>query len=343
MNLLEVRRFAGSPVRRFGIFNRQTGKLANWPTTASWLCVLLCSLLYGQSAAGETVNRIVAIVNDEVITEADVAAQVHSILAEGEHPDLTDAESLQMQMVVLRHLIEQRLILQEAKKLGVVVGSNEVAQHLEVLRSRAGSEEAFQQRLAESSTTEEALREKIREQLLVQRVIDAKVRSTIVVTPLEVSRALGEQPDLAKPGERVRVLHLLVRVTEDRTEAEARSRITDLHRQLANGADFAALAQRYSEDPNAADGGAMGWVAPGELMPELGAAMKSVAVGAVSEPIQTRLGFHLIKVEERRTASELSVTDANRAVYQQLYQQKFDVAMKRWLSELKSRAYIEIL
>lgn len=307
------------------------------------LATALAFLAAATSASAETVNRIVAVVNDEIITEADVAAHVHSILKEHALSDPTQAESLEVQMMMLRNLIEQRLILQEAKKLGVVVGTDETAQRLETLRSRAGSEEQFQQRLAESSLTEDALREKIREQLLVQRVIDAKVRSTIVVTPLEVSSALGDQPDLAKPGERVRILHLLVRVTEDRTEAEARARITDLHRQLANGADFAALAKRYSADPNAADGGAMGWVAQGDLMPELDAALFSVPVGAVSEPIQTRLGFHLVKIEERRTASDLSVTEANRTVYQQLYQQKFEAAMKRWLSELKNRAYIEIL
>jgi parvulin-like peptidyl-prolyl isomerase len=289
------------------------------------------------------VNRIVAIVNDEIITEADVVAHVRSILEEHDLPDPTQAESLEVQMMVLRNLIEQRLILQEAKKLGVIVGPEETAQRLEALRARAGSEEQFQQRLAESSLTEEALREKIRDQLLVQRVIEAKVRSTIVVTPLEVSRALAEQPNLAKPGERVRARHVLVRVNDERSEAQARALMTDLHRQLADGADFAALAKRYSEDPNAQDGGVMEWVAQGELMPELDAVLFTLPVGSVSEPIQTRLGFHLLKVEERRTASELSVTEANRAVYQQLYQQKFEAAMKRWLSDLKSRAYIQIL
>ena len=85
----------------------------------------------------------------------------------------------------------------------------------------------------------------------------------------------------------------------------------------------------------------MGWVAKGDLLPELDAALFTVPVGTLSEPIRTRLGFHLVKVEERKTASDLSVTEANRTVYQQIYQQKFEAAMKRWLSELRRRAYIE--
>ena len=85
----------------------------------------------------------------------------------------------------------------------------------------------------------------------------------------------------------------------------------------------------------------MGWVAQGELLPQLDNALFSLPVSAVSEPFQTRLGFHLVKIEERGTASDLAPTDANRAIFQQLYQQKFEAAMKRWLSELKRRAYIE--
>lgn len=304
--------------------------------------LLAACLTGGPWAMGETVNRIVAIVNDEVITEADVATQVSSILDEQQLSDPTEAESLEMHMMVLRNLIEQRLILQEAKKLEVAVGTDDVNKRLEIMRSRAGSEEQFQRRLAESSLTEEKLRGKIREQLIVQRIVDSKVRSTITVTPLEVSQALGAHPEQAQSGERVRALHLLVRVTEDRPEAKARALIDDLHRKLVNGADFSELASRYSEDPSAADGGRMDWVASGELLPELDKALFRLTVGSISEPIQTRLGFHLLKVEERRAAAELPVTEANRTVTLQLYQQKFEEAMKRWLGELKSRAYIEI-
>ena len=208
------------------------------------LCLLSLLLVVTASASAETVNRIAAIVNDEVITEADVAAHVNSILAEQDLPHPTEAEALEIQMMVLRNLIEQRLILQEAKKSGLMVGNGEVAQRLGALRSRAGSEEQFRQRLADSSLTEEKLREKLREQLMVQRIVDAKVRSTIVVTPLEVAGALDAHPEQAKPGERARALHLLVRVTEDRPEAKAKALIGDLRRQLANGADFSALDAR---------------------------------------------------------------------------------------------------
>ena len=313
--------------------------MRDWRALVSALVFLLAVA----TVSAETVDRIVAVVNDEVITEADVARQVASILEEQVASTPTAAESLELHVMVLRNLIEQRLILQEAKKRGVTISSDDVNKRFDAMRARADSEEQFQRHLAESALTEEELRAKIREQLIVQQVIDAAVRSSITVTPLEVSRALGEHPEQARSGERARALHLLVRVTEDRLEGKARALIDDLHRQLAGGADFSALATRYSEDSSASDGGRMDWVAQGELLPELDQALFSLPVGSVSEPIQTRLGFHLLKVQERRAATELPVTEANQTVTRQLYQQKFEEAMKRWLDELKSRAYIQIL
>ena len=209
------------------------------------------------------------------------------------------------------------------------------------MRERYGSEEAYRRSLAESGLTEGALKERIREQMMVQQLIDAKVRSTITVSPQEVARAIGAHPELAKPGDRVRASHLLVRVDERRSEEQARVLIEDIRRQLLEGAGFSTFAARYGQAGE--EGTSMGWVAQGELMPELDAALFSLAPGEISAPIKTRLGFHLVKVEERRSATSLSLTDANRSVQHQLYQQKFLAAMTRWLEELKQKAYIEIL
>jgi len=303
--------------------------------------VALC-LIGGSGALGETANRIVAIVNDDIITQADVTEHLSALLEEPQSPEPSDADSMAMQEVVLRRLIEQRLILQEAKRLGLSVSGEEVAKRFDELRGRFATEEEFQQSLINSKLSPEQLKEKIRDQLMVHRVIDAKVRSTIVVSPQEVAAALGTHPELGKPGDRVRASHILIRVNERRTPEKAKALVNEIHQQLVKGADFSSLAKRYSEDPHAQDGGAMGWVAQGELLPELDAALFTLKPGELSGPLQTRLGFHLVKVEERRPADSLSLTEANHEVSQQLYQQKFQAAFTRWLGELKRHAYIEI-
>ena len=302
-----------------------------------WLMALV------RSVAAETTNGIAAIVNDDIITDADVASSINA-LQEDEPAEIPQGvKPAEMRLAVLRHLIEQRLILQEAKREGIVVTSEEVMERIDTLRRRFDSEDAFTQSMEAAHLTRELLKEKLREQLLVQHLIDAKVRSAIVVSPQEVAQAAASHPELAKPGERVRAAHLLVRVNAQRAEAAARERIEEIRRQLEAGADFSVLAKRYSEDPHAEDGGEMGWVAQGELMPGLDGALTSLAPGAYSQPIRTRLGFHLIKVEERRSVDTLSMMEANHAIYQQKFQQKYQEAFTRWLTQLKRRAYIDIL
>jgi peptidyl-prolyl cis-trans isomerase SurA len=291
----------------------------------------------------ETANRVVAVVNDEIVTQADVASRMDTILAESHIDQPTAVESVELERMALRSLIEQQLMLQEARRLELAVANHEIVERLEAIQERFGSDEAFQAWLTKEGLSAPQLKERIQQQLLVQRVIDAKVRSTIMVSPQEVSREVQVHPEQARLGDRVRALHILVRVTEDRSEAKARERIEQLHQQLLHGAGFAELAKRYSEDAHAEASGAMGWVAQGELLPELDAVLFGLKVGELSVPVQTRLGFHLVRVEERQTAGNLSVTEAHQAVLERIYQQKFQQAFDRWLAELKRRAYIELV
>lgn len=292
--------------------------------------------------AAETVNRIIAVVNDEVITAADVETFMQALQddPQGGLPEKTDVQD--MQRAILQRLIDQHLLLQEARHLEVTVESAKVLERYDQFRNKMGNDALFHQSLAEAGLSEEQLKNKIRDQFLVQRVIDLKVRSKVVVSPQDVSLELSKHPELAKPGERIRVSHLLIRVNDQRTEPEAKKLIDQIHDQLAKGADFAALARQYSEDQHRNDGGVMGWVASGELMPELDTVIERLSPGQVSEPIQTRLGFHLVRVEERKAASSLSVMEANQAVYEKLYQQRFQELFIKWLDELHSKAYIQI-
>lgn len=323
--------------------HEKLGAHAPRPTPHAPMFVALLSLVWASQLWAATVNRIVAVVNDGVITEADVTSQVNALLddaapaSDGAKPDPGD-----MRRAVLRHLIEQQLLLQEAKRAGITIDTADVLERLGRLKAQARSEEEFQRSLAQAGLTEEQLKERVRQHLMVRRIMDDRIGLKIVVSPQEVAQELSAHPEMEKPGDRVKASGLLVRVTEARSEEQARDLIRDIRQQLSRGADFAALAKRYSEDSHASDGGAMGWVAPGELLPELDAVLLSLAPGTVSEPIQTKLGFHLVSVEERRPASSLSLMEAHRAIYQKLYQQKFQHSLNRWMAELKRKAYIDI-
>ena len=306
-----------------------------WLVASGWWLV-------SAHAQAQTVNRIVAIVNNDVITESDVNVHVHA-MADHQDPSHPDSDRAQAPGRVLQGLIQQRLLLQEAGKENLTVERAQVIERLEEARTRAGSDEEFRRSLEEAQLTEEQLKEQIQDQLLIAKLIDEKVRSTITISPQEVAGELANHPELVKSGDRVKALHLLIRVGDQRTEGEAKALIEDIVRQLDAGADFSALAKRYSEDPERAEGGDMGWVAQGELLPELDQALFSVKAGERSAPIRSALGFHLVNVLERKAAASLPLVEANHAVYQRLYQRRFQEAFAVWLTKLKDQAYIEIV
>ncbi len=303
------------------------------------MVLAVCSIAAAAHAA--TVNRIIAVVNEDVITHAELSRRMQEIIEEhGSQP--SEEELRKLQQAVLGHLIDQQLMLQEAKRLEVPIGPEQVSERLNELRRRYASEEEFRQSLADSGISEEELKESLRKQLMVQWVIEAKVRSNILVSPQEVSEEIGANPELAKPGDRIRASHLLIRVNEKRTEADAKALIERLHQQLVQGETFSDLARRHSEDQYAEQGGQMDWMAQGELLPELDAVLFALKPGELSAPVRTELGYHLVKLDERRASTSLSVLEANRAVHHRLYDRKFQRAFREWLDGLKRRAYIEV-
>lgn len=309
--------------------------------TRRMLIVSVLILLWAAPARAETANRIIAVVNDDVITETDLTDRLREILEEVEVPEGTTPQQLQHE--VLRRLIQQRLILQEAGKLGVTVGSDELAARIDEMAARAGSPEAFDELLRSQGLTREIVKDQVRQQMLIDRVISAKVKSTINVSPQEVAKELAEHPELAKAGDRVRADHILIRVDKDRTEEEAREQVDRVVQQLAAGGDFAALAKEYSEDSHARRGGAMGWVAQGELLPELDTVLFSLEPGRISEPVKTRLGFHLVRAVERKPASSLTIMEAHADVFRELFERKYQDALNQWLGGLAERAFVQIL
>lgn len=305
--------------------------------------MLLVAWCVAVPAAADTVNRIAAIVNDDVITEADITGHVEALLDEPDAAMPSGHDKQTMREAVLQRLIEQQLILQEAKRLNLAVTTTEVAEQLDRMRGRFNSDEEFEASLRESNLSQERVKERIREHLLVQHAIDAKVRATISVSPQDVAREVAAHPEAVTGGGRLRARHILVRLGEQRSDAEAAALIQELTQRLQRGEKFAALAQHYSEDATAEDGGDMGSVAPGSLLPELDAALTQLHPGQVSPPIKTKLGYHLLTVEARASGNDAEGSTPRATVYQALYQQKFSEAMRRWLTELTRQAYIEIL
>jgi peptidyl-prolyl cis-trans isomerase SurA len=138
-----------------------------------------------------------------------------------------------------------------------------------------------------------------------------------------------------------RVRHILIKTSELMSEGDARRRVEGLRQRIVAGADFAELARLNSEDGSAARGGDLGWVLPGDTVPEFERAMMALKPGELSEPVRTPFGFHLLQVMERRTA-DVGVERQRMQARQLLRERKAEEAYQEWLRQLRDRTYVEL-
>ncbi|MFT4069543.1 peptidylprolyl isomerase [Paraburkholderia sp.] len=147
----------------------------------------------------------------------------------------------------------------------------------------------------------------------------------------------GDAPKLVQ----THVRHILLRVGDGLSEQQARQKLLDIKNQIAAGGDFAKFARTYSQDGSASQGGDLGWISPGETVPEFERAMNSLQDGQISDPVRSEYGYHLIQVLGRRDA-EGSVAQQMDLARQAIGQRKAEQAYADWLRELRDTAYVEV-
>jgi len=160
------------------------------------------------------------------------------------------------------------------------------------------------------------------------------------VLKLVAKRAAADAASADTPVNQTRVRHILVRVSDNQSESEAQRRISNIRSLIDRGAEFADMARQNSADGTAGRGGDLGWILPGDTVPDFERAMNALAPGQLSEPIRTPFGFHLIQVLERRQQAA-SAERARAVVRQALREQRSDEAWQNWLRQLRDSTYVE--
>jgi peptidyl-prolyl cis-trans isomerase SurA len=145
----------------------------------------------------------------------------------------------------------------------------------------------------------------------------------------------------AAPVVQTHARHILIKTSEVVSEDDARLRLIALRERVLAGADFAELARLNSEDGTAANGGDLGWVYPGDTVPEFERAMNALQPGEISQPVRTPFGYHLIRVEARR-AADVSPERRRQQARMGLRERKSDEAYQEWLRQLRDRTYVEL-
>lgn len=285
--------------------------------------VLVLALL--SLTAGDVIDRIAAVVNDDVILLSEVEEKMFILQAQGQLQGQDSTQVAQARREILDRLIEERLVVQRARSQSIEADPQEVTNRVNdamtKVKERFPSLEAFRQALAQEGISENMLRERyhtdITQEFLGQRIVGKEVRSKVQVTSDDVEHYFKENKDeLPRKPMEVQLAHLLVYPVSPAKENAAKKRIENARARIEGGEDFAAVAREVSDDPTKTKGGELGWFSPGDLDPDFESAVDSLAVNAVSEPVRTRFGYHLIQVEERdgdryRVRHILALVDAS--------------------------------
>lgn len=279
-------------------------------------------------------TAIAANVNGEAIYASDLEREV-AALARQYNIDLASEngrkQRAEINKIVLDQVIEQRLILQEARRLGAQATDQQLDEAMAGIKRNFPTPAEFEKALAQRGLTETALRDRLRTNITVQNLA-AKV-SKATVTEEEVQKQFQANRAQYDKTEQVRVRHILVE-----SEAEARFALARLNR----GEKFQDLARQLSKDPGSKEeGGDLGFVSKGQLVPEFErAAFALQRPGDLSPVVKTKYGYHIIQFVERTAAKPASLEAVRDQIRRELLGKKQEADFQAWVKQLKAKAKI---
>jgi peptidyl-prolyl cis-trans isomerase SurA len=295
-------------------------------------------------ADDSVMDRVVAVVNNDVITLNELRESVLYVKVEGRAQDMDESELARQ---LLGRLIDGRLQLQEADREHIVVEESELAEELaeRMKKVNAKSDEEFEAMVKRQGLTLEAVKQKLREQILISKVVRRKVAFRVSVTEEEIDRYLEQNRDKLETGLTYHARHIVLTPEGEPTEAAwnaARDRAAQIRNQLQGGADFAELARQHSSDGSVTDGGDLGTLSRGELDPAIEVEILKLAPGEVSAPVKTGMGYHLFKLESKQTLDGEGLGRVRQQIRDILFREKYQARFDAWLKEIKERAIIEV-
>lgn len=287
-----------------------------------------------------TVDRVVAVVNDEALTQYEFDEARQGVLQQLKQQKVEAPAADVLDKQVLERMIIQRTLLQQAKEDGVRIDDTQVERAIaRIAQENKLSSDDFRKVLARENIPYAKYREDIRNEMIVQRLREREVDSKIQVTDAEVDQYLATLKAQNAGETEYRLAHILVLVPEqasaEQIESRAR-RAAEALQSIKSGADFAQIAAGYSDASDALQGGNLGWRSGARLPTVFTDTVRDMNVGAVSGVLRSAAGFHIVKLLEKRSRDQAMVVD-------QTHARHILVRVNELTSEAEAKAKIERL
>lgn len=318
-----------------------------------FICIIAVSLALPSFAAdtkegGEAAgDDVVAVVNGEKIPRQELEQKVDFVKQRyaSQGQQMGEDQLSTMKKDIVQSLVEKSLLYQKSQELGIQVDSEEVNSQLEQFKNQFPDEKQYEQQLSGLGYTEDSLRSEIEENIAIQELIEKEIASKISITDEDLKSYYEENQKEFETPESVKARHILIKADQeaDKTEKQAaREKIQKIEKRVDEGESFSHLAKTESECPSSEKGGDLGFFSQGQMVKPFEEAAFSMEPGDVSDIVETRFGYHLIKVEDKKSASKKSFDEVRQGLEQRLKQQKIKEKMPDYVEDLKEAADIEI-
>jgi len=285
----------------------------------------------------------IAVVNGTVITRSEFDRAVgfarQRALQTGQ--PLDDA---QLKEGILKQLVGSELLYQESKKEGISVDQKTVDERLEQWKKRFPNEEEYKKALSNSNLSVSQMKEDIKRGMTIEKLIVTRFVDKTTVPEKEIKAYYDSNSNLFKQPEQVRASHILIKVEPNAKESEkedALKKIKEVQEKQKKGDDFAKLAKEYSQGPSNAKGGDLGYFKRGQMVPAFEEVAFKLKPGEVSDIVNTRFGYHLIKVVDKKPESTVPYEGIKERIGQYLKQEKVQKEVKQLVDKLRKEAKVE--
>ena len=250
----------------------------------------------------------------------------------------------QLRHEVLDVLIGQVLLWQSAQKDNLVASDEEVEKLYKQYVSQYSNENAFKLKMQQEGYNEASYRQELKQRISARKWVEVNVMQNLQVSDEEVHEFYTSNKEkFVMPGQ-VHARHILITIDSNTTEQDkrkARKQLLDIKKQLDAGANFAEMAKQYSQGPSAPQGGDLGFFPSGKMVKSFEDAAFALQPGKVSDIVETRFGYHLIKVEAKQEGRTIKEEEVDAQIRQYLLKTKSGVALNEAINELKASAKIE--
>lgn len=313
-----------------------------------WLVVFPLVSISAPVSAAEPLNRIVAFVNNEVITLHELNSRIRELT--GMTPDQLKSRGVEVfknaRQQILESMIDEKIAEAKIKELNITVSQRQVDEAIERFKAENRlTQESLMSALQKDGLSYEKLLEKLKKDLERAQLINTEVKSKIIITDERIRKYYEENKDKYAGDARVHLAGIvLLRKNSGQEESERlRKKGEEILQILKRGEDFEAVAKRYSEGPGAEEGGDLGSFKISQLESELQEILRNVPVGENTGLIEKQNGIQIIRLLKREGGQGRDLNEVKDAIISAIYQEEVNERYMAWIKELRERSYTKII